>query len=74
MARETLCTVSIAVASRLYSSSVVIKILPMTAGTNQCVWCGGGGNNQLCVPVVLTLLLLCKSAYLHANTAVSEEA
>lgn len=35
---------------------------------------GGRGDNQLCVPVVLTLLLLCKSAYLHANTTVSEEA
>lgn len=43
MFRETLCTVRVAVASRLYSSSTVIKILPMSAGTMGV--CSGGQPN-----------------------------
>lgn len=54
VAGETLCTVSIATAPRLYSLSTVIKILPMFAG----LWMRLVGGRQLHVPAVLPLLLL----------------
>ena len=45
MARATLCTASVAIASRLYSSSTVIKILPMSAGT---IGVSSGGQPAVC--------------------------
>lgn len=46
MAGESLCTVSIAIASWLYSLRTVIKILPMSGGTLGVS--SGGGNFCVC--------------------------
>lgn len=70
VAGETLCTVSIAPAPRLYSLSTVIKILPMSAGLWVCLV----GGDQLHLPAVLPLPLLEESISLPGNRVVLEEA